>query len=88
MEALVDEYLADCAQAGREPTKPFKGTFNVRIPAELHRSAAMDAAQEGQSLNAWITKAVEEKLDRDRLAGRFDDETRGRPLPLIASTAR
>ena len=44
MEALVDEYLADCVQSGR-----------------------------------------------DRLAGRSEDEagkTRGRPLPLIASTAR
>ena len=28
---LVDAYLDDCAELGREPTKPFKGTFNVRV---------------------------------------------------------
>ncbi|MDH6268474.1 putative HicB family RNase H-like nuclease [Rhizobium sp. SG_E_25_P2] len=36
LEDLVEAYLADCAEAGREPSKPFKGSFNVRIPPELH----------------------------------------------------
>ena len=62
MQELVDAYLDDCAELGREPTKPFKGTFNVRVGAELHRRAAMNAAEEGVSLNSWVQSAVEAKL--------------------------
>lgn len=59
---LVDAYLEDCAQLGREPTKPFKGTFNVRVGPELHKRAAISAAEEGVSLNNWVQSALEEKL--------------------------
>ena len=62
MQELVDAYLEDCAELGREPTKPFKGTFNVRVGAELHKRAAMTAAEEGLSLNSWVQSAVEAKL--------------------------
>lgn len=62
MQELVDAYLEDCAELGREPTKPFKGTFNVRVGAELHKRAAMNAAEEGVSLNSWVQSAVEAKL--------------------------
>lgn len=62
MQELVDGYLADCAELGREPTKPFKGTFNVRVGPELHKRAAMSAAEEGLSLNSWVQSALEEKL--------------------------
>ena len=62
MQDLVDDYLADCAELGREPTRPFKGTFNVRVGSELHKRAAMSAAEEGVSLNNWVQSALEEKL--------------------------
>jgi len=62
-EELIDAYLEDCRQLGREPAKPFKGSFNIRIPPELHRRAAMAAAEQRQSLNAWISAAVAEHLD-------------------------
>ena len=59
---IVDAYLEDCVELGREPTKPFKGTFNVRVGPELHKRAAMSAAEEGVSLNNWVQSALEEKL--------------------------
>jgi predicted HicB family RNase H-like nuclease len=62
MQELVDAYLDDCAELGREPTKPFKGTFNVRVGPELHKRAAITAAEEGVSLNSWVQSAVEAKL--------------------------
>ncbi|GHV81203.1 hypothetical protein AGMMS49944_29940 [Spirochaetia bacterium] len=34
----VDEYLAFCIEKGKKPEKPFKGSFNVRISTDLHRS--------------------------------------------------
>jgi predicted HicB family RNase H-like nuclease len=62
VEELVEAYVEDCAELGREPTKPFKGTFNVRVGPELHRRAAISAAEEGVSLNNWVQSALEEKL--------------------------
>ena len=59
---LVDDYLDDCRENGRAPSKPFKGSFNIRIPPEAHRSAAMAAAAQGTTLNAWIADAIERKL--------------------------
>ena len=62
LRELVDGYLEDCAELGREPTRPFKGTFNVRVGPDLHRRAAIRAAEEGVSLNNWMQSAVEAKL--------------------------
>lgn len=61
---LIDAYLADCEEEGREPAKPYKGSFNVRVTPDLHKRAAMNAAAEGLSLNSWIGDAIEEKLAR------------------------
>ncbi len=62
LEELVEGYLEDCAALGREPTKPFKGTFNVRVGPELHKRASTKAAEQGVSLNNWVQTALEEKL--------------------------
>lgn len=62
-EALVDDYLATCAEVGKEPNRPFKGSFNVRVTPDLHRRAAMAAADEGLSLNAWVERAVAQQLE-------------------------
>lgn len=72
-KTLIDEYLEDCKELGRDPTKPFKGTFNVRIGPELHRRAAMVSAECGLSLNAWVMDAISEKLDCDRLTDRVEN---------------
>ena len=62
-EELVDDYLETCAELKKEPSKPFKGTFNVRIPPALHRQAAMKAAERGESLNAFIARALQTCLE-------------------------
>jgi predicted HicB family RNase H-like nuclease len=58
----VDDYLETCKEMGREPQKPFKGSFNVRIPSDLHRKAAKKATLMGVSLNQFVQKALEEKV--------------------------
>lgn len=70
--ALIDDYIATCAEIGKNPEPPFKGSFNVRMTPELHRKASVAAAEEGMSLNAWICSSVNEKLDCNRLDDRFD----------------
>ena len=54
----VEDYLVTCSEQGREPEKPFKGSFNVRIPPELHERAAIAAAQHGVSLNRFVADAL------------------------------
>jgi hypothetical protein len=58
-EEAVDDYIETCAQIGKEPQKPFKGLFNVRIKPELHRVAVKKATYEGTSLNDVVSKALE-----------------------------
>lgn len=58
-EAAVNDYLDTCASLGREPQKPLKGLFNVRMPPALHKAAALRAAQENASLNDVVVRAVD-----------------------------
>ena len=54
----VNEYLEFCAAKGKEPEKPFKGSFNVRISADLHRKLALSASAQGVSLNTLVEDAI------------------------------
>lgn len=55
----VEDYLAFCKARGEEPERPFSGTFTVRIKPELHRDIALEARRARQSLNSWVTDALE-----------------------------
>jgi non-homologous end joining protein Ku/predicted HicB family RNase H-like nuclease len=59
---LVDDYLATCAAVGKQPSKPFKGSFNVRIAPTLHEAVALDAAEHGETLNSYCALALQEFL--------------------------
>ncbi len=50
------EDLADSRELAPEPLskRRFSGTLNLRMPKHLHRQLAIEAAQEGVSLNHWI----------------------------------
>lgn len=55
----VDDYVATCAQVGKEPEKTYKGSFNVRISSELHREAARYATLKNMSLNDFVRYAID-----------------------------
>lgn len=59
----IENYLSICAQCGKEPDKEFKGTFNVRIPSELHRKVALEAAKQSLTLNQYVTRSLENSFD-------------------------
>jgi predicted HicB family RNase H-like nuclease len=63
-ECSVDTYLESCKELGREPNVPFKGSFNVRTTPELHQRAAFVASGLDMSLNAFVSQAIAEKLER------------------------
>lgn len=87
LEELVEAYLEDCQEAGREPTKPFKGSFQVRLTPELHRRAAQAAAEEKLTLNAWVTEAVKEKMECDKLSERIDGVFSRSKVNMVDTTA-
>ena len=60
----VDDYLDLCRQEGIEPEKPFKGSFSVRIPQELHRDLATFARKNNMNLNSAAKAAFEMYLHR------------------------
>src|ERR1700730_9990291 len=55
----IEDYLKFCQRQGKQPEKPFKGSFNVRISSELHRTAAIYAEEHGRSLNQVVEEALE-----------------------------
>jgi predicted HicB family RNase H-like nuclease len=61
-EQAVDYYLEKCEREGLVPDKPFNGSFNVRLSPEMHRSAAMEAARVGTSLNDLVKECLESRL--------------------------
>ena len=85
----VDDYLAFCAEKGKDPDKTYNGVFNVRIDPELHRTVALTADREGKPLNTYVREAIQEKvegrsrtevhlhIEQPKLAGyAFDDSMR------------
>jgi hypothetical protein len=43
---------------GKEPQRPFKGLFNVRVPPALHRAAAVRGTCDGIALNEVVVQAL------------------------------
>ncbi len=54
----VDDYLAWCAERGKQPEKPFSGKLVLRIAPEVHRDAVIAATRERKSLNTWLADVV------------------------------
>ena len=54
----IDTYLLHCEKNGKEPNKPYSGSFNVRTSSDLHRQAAQLAYKEKTSLNDIVVKSL------------------------------
>ena len=62
---LVGEVVDDLTRSGEpvpEPlaTRRYSGKFNARVGEHLHRQVAMNAAQEGLSLNQYVVRRLSE----------------------------
>lgn len=56
---VIDDYLEACEELGKEPCKPFSGSFNVRISPELHKKATQKARLQDISLNRYVENAID-----------------------------
>ena len=63
---VVDDYLIYCRERGKEPDKSYKGSFNVRVSSETHRTAAVLAALKKVSLNDFVKSALEETIQKEK----------------------
>jgi predicted HicB family RNase H-like nuclease len=66
----VDDYLDTCSAIGRNPQKTYKGSFNLRIDAKLHKNLYHLALKENTSLNALIGKTLKYSVDNN-LSGKI-----------------
>jgi predicted HicB family RNase H-like nuclease len=66
----VDEYVAFCEERGRVPQRPFSGRFLVRVPPAVHRRISEAATRAGESMNAWVQKAIELQLAHEQSRAR------------------
>ena len=61
--ALVADVVDDMIQSNETPPQPlslqdFKGKIAVRVPPQLHRDLATEAAEQGVSLNRLISQKL------------------------------
>ncbi len=61
----ISVYLEDCIRTGIKPEKPFKGSFNVRVPAALHQKAALLALEAKTSLNNFVAEAIRLRVTKE-----------------------
>lgn len=59
-QEAVEDYLDTCKQLNKEPERMYKGTFNIRIPSELHRKASIVAAIKNITLNDLVKTAIDD----------------------------
>ena len=54
----MEDYIETCKSIGKSPDKTYKGVFNVRVPASLHKKAAIFALQHRITLNDFVKTAL------------------------------
>lgn len=59
-QEAVEDYLDTCKKLNKEPERMYKGTFNIRIPSELHRKASIVAAIKNITLNDLVKTAIDD----------------------------
>ena len=69
---VIDDYLDMCERYGKDPERPCKGTFNVRVPEEIHRKALISATQQGISLNEFVSQAIKAALSANLETGAYN----------------
>ena len=61
-ELSLNLFLEACERRGIEAHKKYSGRFNVRVPGDLHKEIAGNAAAKGKSLNQWVVDAIRHEM--------------------------
>jgi len=63
MDFRMNSHKVGHFAAQTRPVDRYTGVLNVRLTPAIHRQIAILARQAGQTLNAFIKEAVEEKVE-------------------------
>ncbi len=58
----IKDYLQFCKQRKEKPNKPYSGKFNLRISSELHAKLDIAAKTHRESLNSFVSHALEKAI--------------------------
>ncbi|MFC0005007.1 type II toxin-antitoxin system HicB family antitoxin [Micromonospora siamensis] len=63
LEDMLQQVIADMEEQGEQVPLPFaersySGKFNLRVGESLHRELAMQAAEDGMSLNQYVLRKL------------------------------
>lgn len=58
----VDDYVSYCLEEGLEPHKSYSGQLKIRINPETHSRIVTLAKQTGESVNAFISRALDMRV--------------------------
>ncbi len=61
---VIEDYLSFCQENSKEPCKPYKGVFNVRISPSLHKKAVQLSRKKNISLNAFVELAIKNYIEK------------------------
>lgn len=56
----IDDYIAACEKLNQKPEKPASGGLMLRVNPQVHAAALRKAAHDGQSLNKWVERVIEQ----------------------------
>lgn len=68
-QEAIDDYLETCEAIGKSPDKTYKGSFNVRVPAGLHKKVATFASQHDVSLNDFVKSVLVYAMNHEEISG-------------------
>ncbi len=55
----VDDYIRLCEEENLPLKKSYSGSFNIRIPAEIHAQIAEISQAKGMSMNAFVSETLQ-----------------------------
>ncbi len=61
-KGAVEDYVVLCRTAGKDQSRSYQGSFNVRVSPDLHRRAVRKSVSEGISLNRLVRRALEKEV--------------------------
>jgi predicted HicB family RNase H-like nuclease len=65
-QEAVNDYIETCKELDKAPEKSYKGVFNVRVPANLHKKAALVATKNSITLNEFVKAAIMYAVDHEK----------------------
>ena len=88
---VIDEHIKDCENESIPIENSYNGNLNLELTPDLHRRVAIMAKAHGSTLNAFIKKAIEQKLARRKKTGleeALEDVPNGRLITIHTPKSR